>query len=92
MGQKLEYEYPNQTFEEPIDKTTYKKIDSGFSFGGGGEYDLGFGLLVGEILVEHGFVDMYDDNFNWNVGEGSNRNTSVTVAFTFLYDIAEIIK
>jgi len=49
---------------------------------------MGPGLLVGELLVDHGFVDNYDDFLM----TGSNRHTSVTIAFTYLYDLMKLIK
>ena len=90
-GQKFKSvtEYSDDTFEyeEDIPKNFYKKVDFGLSIGAGAEYDLGFGLLVGELLIDHGFVDNYENDLI----DKSNRHTSVTVAFTFLYDVVKLI-
>jgi hypothetical protein len=84
----IEYEEFNETYNDYIEKDFYKTVDFGLSLGGGAEYDLGFGLLVGELLIDHGFVDNYENDFV----SKSNRHTSVAVAFTFLYNLGELIK
>jgi hypothetical protein len=75
-------------FEEvyDIERTDYKTVDFGFSFGGGFEYEMKNGILVGELLLEHGTVDMYKDNLLTN----SNRNTTLTLAATYLIDFTII--
>lgn len=72
--------------EEKVSKSEYKTVDFGFSFGGGVTYDMGHGLLVGELTIEHGFVDMYENSY---VSE-SNRNTTVGINMAYLFDFAEM--
>ncbi|ALO16746.1 hypothetical protein L21SP5_03131 [Salinivirga cyanobacteriivorans] len=86
LDQKSVYEYSFETFEHSIEKEFYKKVDFGFSFGGGAEYELDYGLIVGEILIEHGAVDIYTND----ISTESNRNTTVSFAATYLFDIIDL--
>lgn len=86
LSHKTETIYSDQTYEHEVETEFYKTVDFGFSFGGGAEYELDNGLLVGELLIEHGVVDMYTDD----VSTGSNRNTSVSIAVTYLFDFVDL--
>jgi hypothetical protein len=88
LSSKSKYSY--NEFEEVhhIENTDYKTVDFGFSFGGGLEYDTGKGIVIGELLMEHGTVDIYKDNL---ISE-SNRNTTVSFTATYLVDFARISK
>jgi len=80
------YEFDQFSEETKLSSNHYKTVDFGISFGGGATYDLGHGLLVGEITIEHGFVDMYEDDY---LAE-SNRNTTVGLNVSYLFDFAEL--
>ena len=82
--------YTFDEFEEThhIERTDYKTVDFGFSFGGGFEYETEKGILVGELLLEHGTVDIYEDDFFAK----SNRNTTLSFAATYLIDLASLSK
>ena len=82
--------YTFDEFEESyhIDRTNYKAVDFGFSFGGGLEYETEKGIIIGELLFEHGTVDIYEDTL---LSE-SNRNTTLTFAATYLIDITTLTR
>jgi hypothetical protein len=88
VSQEAKYEYTDESYEEILESDTYKSVDFGLSVGGGIEYDIDYGILVGELLVEHGFVDTYENDFI----ENSNRHTTISVGLTFLLDIVDLIK
>ncbi len=86
LNHTSKFENDFETFEHSIEKAFYKKVDFGFSFGGGAEYKMNYGLIVGELLIEHGAVDIYTND----ISNESNRNTTVSFAATYLFDIVDL--
>jgi hypothetical protein len=82
---KSTYEADQFSEEFVIDRSDYKTVDFGFSFGGGASYELTTGIIVAELTIDHGVVDMYEDN----ISTENNRNTTVGLSATYLFDIVK---
>jgi hypothetical protein len=93
-GESYEF-YEEYEPDGSIKSEYFKRVDFGLSFGFGVSYDIGIGIIVGELELTKGASDMYSSSSTFNNREEfskKNRNTTFGFTGTFLFDLVDIIK